>query len=1074
MRVIWATLLFIFWTPTFLWAQNASIESWLEQKLSLENSNVQIEGLTGVLASDIHIDRIIFSDRVGQWAELTDATLSWSRSALLLGHLEITQLWANSMTVSRLPQVDTPGLERTAQPWTLPTLPKLPISVVIRSFGIEKFKWISTSGSTLNAYLAGNLHYDETGLITEIKAQVKNGTLEKISLTAQYSAETSQITTVASYSENADGAFSRALGFQNAGPISINFDGKGQFSNYILNYNLIAQASEPISGQLSITGDTTGTHVLANLGGDLSPLISSPVAALKRAGNMVMELDLSLLNDSRISVNNLQVASQTISARANGALDANHWPEKIDLNVTVAPGALSEDLLKTVGADTKFGEGKIDLSYNRSLGDEWTLNADFQNASFGVFQAERTIIEGFGKVAVNPDAFDENWINGTISLGATEVSASLDIQPFIKDGITAGFEFDYSKLTGLALKNITAKSEDVIILGQLTLPSDYTKISANLAIDIGKLSVMQPSMQTGELTGSAQAQTNFTYHLNDGQFFLSSTLQTNQLAGLHPKIDLFFAGKTNLEITIERNSAGTFLRKLLMSNPQVSLDGLGNITMGHSQLNVQLTLNDTRLIDPSLSGALNAKFSAEQATPTSDWDILGDMNADQNTAVSYSASYSRGRLTNLRFEGKTNAAMANGFLSPNSIKGPLEFNIFMPDIVDRTSMSGKMSILNGTIAIDTLPVPILNADIFAKITRGRATLDGRATYGEQKSLIVTSGWADLVTLSQFDIGLKLDPISMRLQSGIEARLTSDMRFVSAPDGTYLASGQIDISDLFVDLGQIAISNPDRLTVIHQGISQTHRDFLERMGLLKHLNQTKASRFPVRLDIKLVAPNRIFVRGRGVDAEFGGSMELSGTTTAPEPLGEFRLIRGRMDLLTKRVNIAQGRLVFLGSADPEISLKANVSGQDGDTLYIDITGRVSRPLLNLTSDSGRPSEEVLAQVLFGKAMEGLSPTQAILLVNALRTFGSPNPSVMERIRATSGLDDLDIDQSQNGEVAVSVGKYINDNAYIEFKTDTMGTSQTRLNIDLNKRIKGFISQSTLGNGQVGFTFGKDYK
>ena len=1073
MRLIWVILLFSLWVPTFLWAQNASIESWLEQKLSSDSSNVQIEGLTGVLASDIHIDRIIFSDRAGQWAELTGATLSWSRAALLLGQLDITQLWADSITVSRLPQVDTPGLDRTAQPWTLPTLPKLPISVVIRSFGIEKFKWISTSGSSFNSYLAGNLHYDETGLITDIKAQAKNSTLEKISLTAQYSAETGQITTVASYSENADGALSRALGFQNAGPISINVDGKGQFSNYILNYNLIAQSSEPISGQLSITGDTSGTHVLANLGGDLSPLISSPVAALKRAGNMVMELDLSLLNDKRISVNNLQVASQTISARANGALDDNHWPEHIDLNVTVAPGALSEDLLKTVGVDTKFGEGQIDLSYNRSLADEWTLNAEFQNASFGAFQAERTIMKGFGKVAINP-AFDENCINGTISLGATEITASPDIQPFIKDGITAGFEFDYSKRTGLGLKNITAKSEDVIILGQLTLPVDYTKISANLSIDIGKLSIMQPITKTAALRGSAQAQTDFTYHLNDGQFFLGSTLQTNELAGLHPKIDLFFADKTNLEITIERNSAGTFLRKLLMSNPQVSADGSGNITMGHSQLKGQLTLNDTQLIDPSLSGALHAKFSAEQATKTSDWDIFGDMNADQNTAVSYSASYSRGRFTNLRVEGKTNAAMANGFLSPNSIKGPLEFDIFMPDMVDRTSMSGKMSIIDGTLAISTLPVPILNADISAQITRGRATLDGRANYGEQKSRIVTSGWADLVNLSQFDIKLKLDPISMRLQSGIEARLTSDIKFASAPDGMYLASGQIDISDLFVDLGQIVISNPDRLTVIHQGISQTHRDFLESMGLLKHLNQTKTSRFPVRLDIKLVAPNRIFVRGRGVDAEFGGSMELSGTTTAPEPLGEFRLIRGRMDLLTKRVNIAQGRLVFLGTADPEISLKADVSGQDGDTLYIDITGRVSKPLLNLTSDSGRPSEEVLAQVLFGKAMEGLSPTQAILLVNALRTFGSPKPSVMERIRATSGLDDLDIDQSQNGEVAVSAGKYLNDNAYIEFKIDATGTSQTRLNLDLTKRVKGFISQSITGDGQLGFTIGKDYK
>ncbi|NBT88775.1 MAG: hypothetical protein EBT51_10810, partial [Flavobacteriaceae bacterium] len=60
------------------------------------------------------------------------------------------------------------------------------------------------------------------------------------------------------------------------------------------------------------------------------------------------------------------------------------------------------------------------------------------------------------------------------------------------------------------------------------------------------------------------------------------------------------------------------------------------------------------------------------------------------------------------------------------------------------------------------------------------------------------------------------------------------------------------------------------------------------------------------------------------------------------------------------------------------------------------------------------------------------------------------------------------------VAVSAGKYINDNAYIEFKIDATGTSQTRLNLDLTKRVKGFISQSITGDGQLGFTIGKDYK
>lgn len=1073
-KFLWATVLVIFWAPTCLWAQNASITAWLEQKLSVGGSTVQIDGLTGVLTSDIHIDRMTFSDGSGLWAELQNATLSWSRAALLQGRLDINRLSADDITVFRMPQVDTPGMTRTAQPWALPTLPKLPISMIIRSFEIEKFNWLPESESSVIANLNGNLQYDEMGLVTDLNAQVQNGMQETLSLTGQYALETGQITTAARYSENSDGALSRALGLANAGPISVDLDGTGQASNFMLTYGLKTQFAAPLSGQLSMSGNTTGTHVLAKLNGDLSPLIISPVAALKRAGNMAVELDLSILNDKRISVNHLQVASQTLSAQGKAAFDANHWPEQFQLNVTVAPGTLSEDLAQVSGVDTEFGEGQFELSYNRTLGDQWTLNADFQDAGFGAYQATRSGIVGIGKIGVKPAALDDNWINGVISLTATQLSGPQDIQPLINGDITAGFEFNYSAQTGLGLKNITAKSKDVSVTGQLTLPADYAEITANLALDMRELSVIRPLTRMLDLAGSAQAQADITYHFGDGEFSLSSTLQTDMLSGVHPQMDRFLAGKSDLDLALERNSSGTYLRRLALLNPQISMESMGNITLDSSKFTAQATLNDAQLIDPSLSGRLRTQVSAQQATQTSNWDIAGDLRADQNTEVSYSASSHDGKVTNLRVTGNTDAAMVNGFLAPNSIKGPLTFDLVMADIVDRASLSGNISMTNGTLAMNALPAPILGADISAKISNGRATLDGRATYGDQKTGISASGWADLVTLGELDLKAKLDPISMRLQSGIEARLKSNIRFASTPNGGYLTSGQIDLSDLFVDLGQIAVSNSTELSVIHKGISPQYRDFLTRMGLITPSDETTTSRRPIALDIKIAAPNRIFVRGRGVDAEFGGSMQIKGTTTSIKPLGEFNLIRGRMDILTKRVNIAQGRLVLMGSTDPEISLKADISGQDGDTLYIEIMGRVSQPQLLLSSDSGRPSEEVLANVLFGKAMEGLSPTQALLLVNALRTLGSPNPSVLERVRATIGLDDLDIDQNQNGDVAVSAGKYINDNAYIEFKLDSVGTSQTRLNLDLNKRTKGFISHSTTGEGQFGITVGKDYE
>ena len=57
---------------------------------------------------------------------------------------------------------------------------------------------------------------------------------------------------------------------------------------------------------------------------------------------------------------------------------------------------------------------------------------------------------------------------------------------------------------------------------------------------------------------------------------------------------------------------------------------------------------------------------------------------------------------------------------------------------------------------------------------------------------------------------------------------------------------------------------------------------------------------VRLDINVNAPRRIFVRGRGLDAELGGSFRLTGPVTDIQPVGAFQLIRGRLSILGQRI------------------------------------------------------------------------------------------------------------------------------------------------------------------------------
>src|SRR5690606_33863420 len=56
--------------------------------------------------------------------------------------------------------------------------------------------------------------------------------------------------------------------------------------------------------------------------------------------------------------------------------------------------------------------------------------------------------------------------------------------------------------------------------------------------------------------------------------------------------------------------------------------------------------------------------------------------------------------------------------------------------------------------------------------------------------------------------------------------------------------------------------------------------------------------PYPLDLTVRVDNRFFIRGRGLDAEMVGALTLTGTTQNIIPAGQFRLVRGRLDILGK--------------------------------------------------------------------------------------------------------------------------------------------------------------------------------
>ncbi|MDB5439977.1 MAG: autotransporter, partial [Caulobacteraceae bacterium] len=188
-----------------------------------------------------------------------------------------------------------------------------------------------------------------------------------------------------------------------------------------------------------------------------------------------------------------------------------------------------------------------------------------------------------------------------------------------------------------------------------------------------------------------------------------------------------------------------------------------------------------------------------------------------------------------------------------------------------------------------------------------------------------------------------------------------------------------------------------------------------------------------LDVTLTAPQKIFVKGRGLDAELSLDAHVGGTTAGPVLTGEAKLIRGSYDFAGKRFEFDPGGVVYLATRAEKIRLAISATRDDPSlTAVVKIAGTAAKPEITLTSTPVLPNDEVLSQVLFGKSAAQLSPLEAAQMASALTGLATGGGfDVIGGLRSLAGLDRLALSggDSTTG-VSVSGGKYITDNVYLE--------------------------------------------
>lgn len=236
-------------------------------------------------------------------------------------------------------------------------------------------------------------------------------------------------------------------------------------------------------------------------------------------------------------------------------------------------------------------------------------------------------------------------------------------------------------------------------------------------------------------------------------------------------------------------------------------------------------------------------------------------------------------------------------------------------------------------------------------------------------------------------------------------------------------------------------------------------------------------YPMALDLYLDVPGQAFVRGRGLDSEWAGRLDIKGRADQPIITGALNAVRGQLDLVGKTFDIKKSSVSFGGgvSLDPKLNI-AGVHTTDDLTVTAEVVGVASKPEIRLSSVPPLPRDEVLSRVLFGTGKGNLGPLEAAQLAAAAAELSGATgsgPGILGRIRNIAGVDVLRVEDGANGP-AVAAGKYVAEGVYVGAKQGSKpGSSGVEVEVEITPNISVKSEAGQTGDSNIGLQFKWDY-
>ncbi|HEV7277361.1 MAG TPA: translocation/assembly module TamB domain-containing protein [Devosiaceae bacterium] len=833
----------------------------------------------------------------------------------------------------------------------------------------------------------------------------------------------------------------------------------------------LALLSDEASGPLSVTGRATGTD------GPIDVQLVAGVTSGTLVSRPLREAQLALAGT---------IEGMSFDGRINGSafLDGHL--------VSLAAGLTADETQR------RLSSLQFETAGTRITGD---LAQTEEGLFAGTLELVATDVSNAAALLLQQAS---GAVDATIQLQAAGTEQSADITATVRDlrvsDVTIGsanVRVSGSDLFGVPMLNGSASARDVAVAGidlatlevsaendgetsdftaNATLRNGTTLAAAgNLAaIDGGyRLALDRAALGQGELTAELAAPTVLA--VTDEQVRLdavrfevgSGSITATGTAG------------TALDIAVDINSL-----PLSVANAVAPELGLAGTLNGNARITG--TADDPRAsfavsgsgigaaaIQPYGVTPLSFEAAGNFADGTVDLDRLSATGTDGlQLAASGSIPLTGGGMS-LALTGSAPLALANRLVAERGgqFTGTANLDARLTGSLADPRFSGTVSTSGSGYTDPALNLRLLGITGSASLAGDRLVIDRLTASLATGGTLAVAGSVGLDAANTADLRIRLD--SARYADGdlLVATLSGDLAVTGSLTSNPLLSGNVLVEEANITVPETFGGSAALIEVEHVRPAPAVMATLARARINEGGRTGPTS--DLQLDVRLNAPNQVFIRGRGLDAELGGSVRLTGSVSSIEPVGAFSLIRGRLSVLGQRLTFESGQATLVGDLDPFIDLVARTEG-DGITVFVTVSGRASEPDISFTSNPALPEDEVLSRLIFNRGIGELSPLQVARLAGAAAELaGGGGTSLTESLRSAAGLADLDIVTDESGNIAVQAGQYIQENVYLSVQAGADGQSRVAVDLDITDDLKARASTGVDGESSVGIYYETDY-